>query len=354
MPLASRPFLAAAALLVMGLPAAAADRLLTVTPTQRQQLGIRTTTARPADAAAIATLPATITPPPGARVAVSAPFAGVIRQSFAVSGQAVRQGEALATVFSREVLEMGAELARARARSGVARSAAARTDQLVREGIAAGARAEEARAALNEAEADISSRSRLLALANADARTGFYTLRAPIAGRISSANIQIGGAVDGATATFVIDAARRYAVEAQLPERLVGQVRPGDRIGLPGGITGTVTSVGVTIDPQTRAALLKASVPAAPGLVVGRTISVSLMGRATPGAVTLPAGAITRLGRSTAVFIEAPGGFAVRRVTLVSANGTNAIVSGLQGGTRVAVSGITELKALGLAAAAGN
>ncbi len=354
MPPASRPFLVAAVLLFTGSPAAAADRLLTVTATQRQQLGIRTTIAHTAEAAAIATLPATITPPPGARVAVSAPFAGVIRQSYAVSGQAVAKGEALATVFSREVLEMGAELARARARSGVARSAATRTDQLVREGIAAGARADEARAALNEAEADVSSRSRLLALANADARTGFYTLRAPIAGRISSANIQIGGAVDGATAPFVIDAARRYAVEAQLPERLVGKVRPGDRIGLPGGIVGIVTFIGATIDPQTRAALLKASLPAAPGLVIGRTISVSLMGPAIAGTVSIPASAIVRIGRGTMVFVEAPGGFAMRPVTLVSANGPDAVVRGLPSGTRVAVAGISELKALGLAAAAGN
>ena len=127
MPLQSRPFLAAALLLIMGSPASSADRLLTVTATQRQKLGIRTAIARPAEATTIATLPATITPPPGARVAVSAPFAGVIRQSYAVAGQAVQKDEALATVFSREVLEMGAELARARARTAVARSAAARS-----------------------------------------------------------------------------------------------------------------------------------------------------------------------------------------------------------------------------------
>ncbi len=336
------------------LPAAAADRILTVSAAQRQALGVRTSVARPAGGAAIATLPATITPPPGARVAVSAPFPGVIRQNFAVSGQAVRQGEALATVFSREVLEMGAELSRARARRGVAQSAATRTNQLVKEGIAAGARAEEARAALQEANADISSRSRLLALAHADASTGVYTLRAPIAGRVSSGTVQIGSAIDGMSAPFVIDAARRYAVEAQLPERLVGRVRVGDRIGLPGGILGSVTSVGVTIDPQTRSALLKASVPAAPGLVSGRTVSVALFGPTVAGAVTVPASAIARLGDRTMVFTETVGGFALRPVTLVSAGGAEAVVTGIPAGARVASTGVSELKALGLAAPAGN
>lgn len=340
--------------LVVATPVTAAERQLAVTAAQRQALGIRTVAARAADAAAIATLPATIAPPPGARVAVSAPFAGVIRQNFAIAGQTVRRGEALATVFSRDVIEIGAELSRARARQGVARSAAARTDQLVREGIVAGARAEEARAALREAEADVASRQRLLGLANADAASGVYTLRAPIAGRISAASAATGAAVDTMAAPFIIDAAQRYAVEAQLPERLVGQVRAGDRIVLPGGIAGTVTSVGVTIDPQTRSARLLASVPAAPGLVSGRSLSISLMGRAVAGAASVPRAALARIGNGIVVFAVMPSGFAVRPVRLLSAGSADAVVSGLPVGTTVAVTGVSELKAIALTAPGGK
>lgn len=345
-----------AAMLTLGAAghAVAADAVLQVSASQRRQLGIRTLPARSAEAAPIARLPATVVPPPGARVAVSAPFPGVIRQNFAVVGQSVGKGAALATVFSREVLEMGAELSRARARSGVARSAAARTEQLVKEGIAAGARSEETRAALREAEADVNSRARLLALANANPATGIYVLRAPIAGRISAGNVQIGGAIDGMAAPFVIDAARRYAIEAQLPARFVGMVRAGDRIALPGGIIGTVTSVGVTIDPQTRSALLKASVPAAPGLVTGRAITVDLLGRTAAGAVAVPARAITRINGTAIVFVEGAGGFRAHPVGLVSSGGQNAVVTGLPAGTRVVVTGVSELKAMGLNASARN
>jgi cobalt-zinc-cadmium efflux system membrane fusion protein len=336
---------------LVAVPAAAADQQLTVNAGQRQQIGIRTATVQPAGAVPLAMLPAVVVPPPGARVAVSAPFAGVVRQSYAVSGQTVRQGEALATVFSRDVLEIGAELSRARARQGVARSAAARTDQLVKEGIVAGARAEESRAALREADADVASRARLLSLANADAATGIYTLRAPIAGRVSSASVTTGGAIDGMAAPFVIDAAQRFAIEAQLPERLVGQVRIGDRISLPGGGTGTVTAVGATIDPQTRAALLKASVPSLPGLVAGRSISIGLLARPVAGAVTVPAAAVVRVGGQTMVFSETSKGFAMTPVRLLaSGGGGNAVVTGLPGSARVAVAGVSELKAMGLAA----
>jgi cobalt-zinc-cadmium efflux system membrane fusion protein len=341
-------------LALLAQPAMAADRQLAVTAVQRQQLGIRTASVQPVGAVPMATLPAMVVPPPGARVAVSAPFPGVIRQSYAVAGQTVRQGDALATVFSRDVLEIGAELARAHAREAVARSAAVRTDQLAKEGIVAGARAEEARAAWREVQADVASRSRLLSLAHADAATGLYTLRAPIAGRVSSASAATGGAIDGMAAPFVIDATNRFAIEAQLPERFIGQVRAGDRIMLPGGGIGIVTTVGVTIDPQTRAAILKASVPALPGLVAGRAISVGLMARPVAGAVSVPAAAVVRVGGQPMVFCETAGGFAMRPVTLVTAGGgagANTVVTGLPTGTRVAVSGVSELKALGLAAA---
>ena len=345
---------AAALALIITLPAAA-EQQIPLSATQRQALGIRTMVAEAADAAIIATLPAVIAPPPGARVAVSAPFAGVIRQSFAIAGQTVRPGEALATIFSREVLEIGAELARARARQDVARSAAARTEQLVKEGIVAGARAEESRAAQREADADVASRRRLLGLAHADAATGVYTLRAPIAGRISAASAATGAAVDTMVSPFIIDAAQRYAVEAQLPERLVGQVRTGDRIGLPGsvglpgGISGTVTSVGVTIDPQTRSARLLASVPAAPGLVSGRSLSINLYGRAAPGAVSVPRVALARINGGVMVFVATPTGFAARPVRLLSAGSANAVVTGLARGTQIAVRGVSELKAMALA-----
>lgn len=345
------PALLLALATLIAVPAAAADQQLTVSAAQRQQIGIRTAAVQPAGAVPVAMLPAVVVPPPGARVAVSAPFAGVIRQSFAVAGQAVRQGETLATVFSRDVVEIGAELSRAKARQGVARSAAARTDQLVKEGIVAGARAEESRAALREADADVASRARLLSLAHADAATGIYTLRAPIAGRVSTASVTTGGAIDGMAAPFVIDAAQRFAIEAQLPERLVGQVRVGDRISLPGGGTGIVTAVGATIDPQTRAALLKASVPALPGLVAGRSISIGLLARPVAGAVTVPAAAVVRVGNQTMVFSETANGFAMTPVRLLaSGGGGNAVVTGVPGGARVAVAGVSELKAMGLAA----
>ncbi|WP_164076555.1 HlyD family efflux transporter periplasmic adaptor subunit, partial [Stenotrophomonas maltophilia] len=79
--------------------------------------------------------------------------------------------------------------------------------------------------------------------------SGSYTLTAPIAGRVTSAAIQTGNPVDGTTAPYVIDAANRYEVIGQLPERLVGQVRLGMTVHLPPDISGRIIAVGSTIDP---------------------------------------------------------------------------------------------------------
>lgn len=313
---------------------------------QRQHLGIRVVAVAPATALPIASLPALVVPPPNARVAVAAPFAGVVLQTYVVAGQSVARGERLATVVSREVLSLGAELEQARARLGVARSAAIRTGRLVAEGIAAGARADEARAALREAEVGVATKARILARAHADAASGDYTLLAPIAGRVSTAAIQTGAAISGMSAPFVIDAAQQYAIEAQLPERLIGQVLPGTRVALGGGVFGTVTAVGATIDPQTRSASLKASVPAAPGIVAGRAISVQLLGTPPKGAVAVPAGALVRLDGRPVVFTEAAGGFIPRPVAIAGSGGGLTAVTGLPAGTRIAVSGTSELKAL--------
>src|SRR5690606_113592 len=136
-----------------------------------------------------------------------------------------------------------------------------------------------------------------------------------IAGRVTAASIQAGNSVDGTTAPYVIDAANRYEVLGQLPERLVGTVRAGMTVRIDPDIKGRVTAVGSTIDPATRSASVKAEIAAAPGIVAGRATSLTIFGPAPAGAVVVPAAAVTTMDARTVVFLAAKGGFAVRDVT---------------------------------------
>jgi cobalt-zinc-cadmium efflux system membrane fusion protein len=117
----------------VGAAAVRPDGLLLVAPAKARALGIVTAPAQPASEVPLADLPVTIAPPPNARVAVAATLPGTVLRTLVVEGDSVSRGQALAVVASRDVMTLSADLARANARAGVARSSAARLNQLSRE-----------------------------------------------------------------------------------------------------------------------------------------------------------------------------------------------------------------------------
>lgn len=327
-----------------------AQGVLAIDAKRAAQMGIRVEQATAAEEAPLVTIPAVIQPPANARMAVAATFPGVVTRTLVVEGDSVRQGQALAIIASREVLTLGSDLTRAHARAGVAQSNAARLSQLSREGIIAPARADEARAIAAESNADVSEKARILRMVNGHSGSGSYILTAPIAGRVTSAAIQAGNPVDGTTAPYVIDAADRYEVTGQLPDRLIGQVRPGMTVQLPPDISGRIVAVGTTIDPATRSASLKADIPAGPGIVAGRATSIVIAGPAPAGAASVPEAAVTTIEGKPVVFVAAQGGYAVRPVTSGTAsNGRIVLLSGVKPGEQVVISGTSALKALAAA-----
>lgn len=338
------PSLFVAALVFAAAPASAAP--VPVTAAQAQRIGLKAAPVEAAVAVPLATLPGMVTPPPQGRVAVTAHFGGVVRQSLVVAGQSVTKGQRLAVVYSREVVTLGADLARARARLGAARQAANRADTLAREGVIAGARAEEAAAALREAEVDVAEKSRLLRMAGGESSSGLYTLTAPIAGRITQANAPTGAALDAVAAPFVIDAPGPSHIEAQVPARLIGVLKPGMRVRVGQGAEGKVLAVGSAVDPATRSAALRASVGAEAGLIAGRTVSLVVLSDPPAGAVSAPAAAVVRLGQGPVVFQQTPQGYVARPVKLLGSAGGKSTFTGVPAGTRIAVSGVSALKSL--------
>ncbi len=295
----------------------------------------------------IATVPGTLAPPPNARVAVAAVIPGVVTRTLVVEGDSVRKGQALAVVAARELFTLGAGIEQASARVEVARANDQRLGQLAREGVIAGARADEARAALREAQAKLNEQRRITRLVNGAPGSGSYTLAAPIAGKITKASIQTGSPVSESTAAYVIDAVSRYELTAQLPERLLGEVRTGMRVGLPGDVQGEITSVGSVLDPQTRSATLRAQIPAGTGTVSGRALPVTILTPAPAGTFLVPARAVVVVNGKPSVFVRTAQGVSVRTVTAGNqANDRIPIRSGLRSGEQIAVSGLSELKAI--------
>tara|TARA_A100001391_G_scaffold46046_1_gene27105 strand:- start:25905 stop:27002 length:1098 start_codon:yes stop_codon:yes gene_type:complete len=314
---------------------------------------IETATAEATGAHPLGTVPGTVTLPPEARVAVTSPFPGAAVRVFVIEGQGVSRGQPLAIVRAAEPLRIGADLARANSEVQLAEAQAARLGQLAEEGIIAPARADEARARLEQARVTSQENRRLASLAGVGP-DGTMTLRAPIGGRVSHVGVETGGPVDLMSAPFVIEAANDYRLDLALPERLARAVRPGMAIEvqLPQGdgemltVGGRIVSVAPSIDPDTRSVMAKASIASAPGLVAGQNVMVVIVGSASEEGVSVPSRAVTRIGGVPNVFVRSGEGFEPRPVEVVAEAGDRTVLSGgLEAGDVVAVSGVAELKA---------
>ncbi|MFN3474430.1 MAG: efflux RND transporter periplasmic adaptor subunit [Blastomonas sp.] len=326
-----------------------------LTAQQLQRLGIQTKSVDAAVDVPLGTVPAVVTLPPDAQVAVTAPFDGAILRVYVIAGQQVSRGQPLAIVKSREPLQYGAELARAQARLGLAQATAARTRQLVDEGIIAGARGDEVNAQIRVAQTDVSENARILRQASASAG-GEVTLRAPISGRVAAMTAQVGGPVMATSAPFVIENSTAFTLDLQLPERLAGQVRPGMSIsvsgpGVPEGAAGTIVSVGGSLDPATRSVLAKARVDGAPALVAGKSVMATINsngnGTGAASGTSIPATALTKIDGKDHVFVRTGKRFVKRAVEVAgSSDGRVFVTTGLKPGEQVAVSGVSELKML--------
>lgn len=325
--------------------AADSDDIIKFTPIQQKNLHIALATAESARPISIVTVPAMIEPPIDARVAVAAPFQGIVRTVFVVPGQLVTRGQKLAQIMSRDVLSTGAELTSTQAQLDLERSRAERTRRLADIGVIAQSRAEEAKAALTQAQAMVDQNRRLLHLAHADGRTGLYELIAPIDGKVSRMHAEIGMPLDGAQAPFVIDATDRYALTAQLPQQYAERVHPGMHIQVQPQVQATIKTVGSTVDVQTRSLPIKASVPASAGIFAGTALSVQVLADPPEGAVQVPASALTRYDNSWHVYERIGDGFKPRKVVIFARDDERAVLSsGLGLGVSVATSGVTEIK----------
>ena len=93
--------------------------------------------------------------------------------------------------------------------------------------------------------------------------------------------------------------------------------------------------------------MAKARIGAAPGMVAGKSVMVTIKGDGSETGVSVPAMSVTRIGDRDYVFVLSANRFTRREVTLVAQSGDNAILSdGLKPDEKVAASGIAELKVM--------
>lgn len=322
---------------------------LAVTPQQVQRLGIRTAPARPATAEAVVSALGRVTPAPSARLPVSAPFAGTVKNLVRLEGERVKKGQALVTIVSADMRDYLAKYESAQARQRTTRAAAERAQALVKEGIAPASRAEQAGAEAAAAAAELRALQSTMGRA-ARSGEGEYSLVAPADGRIASISVSTGEQVAAMQPVLALDTGSALWVEAALPASRIGQTAPGDRATVEGtAITGSVVAVGSSIDPRTRSAMVRVRLDGAPTLVPGQILRLSIAATADRGSFNVPRTAVTELKGKTVVFVASRDGFDPVPVRVLARGAELTTVAGpLKAGNQVAIVGVTELKAMGL------
>ncbi len=314
-------------------------------PQQLPRVTARTAAAAAATEMTLAQLPATVVQPPGARIAVATPFAGLVRSVHVQPGQAVRKGQLLAVVVSRDAMGLSAELAQAEARHRLTSAEAARMAELARAGVVAGSRADAAATASNEDDISVRAARSMLDQANVG-RDGTIRLLAPIAGRVVSMAMDAGAALDGTSAPIIIEREGSCWLAVQIPERLASEIRAGLPVSTEEGQSGRLETVATSLDPTTRAFAARARLTdGGVSLVSGRLLRLTIHAAAPTGAVNVPAAAVATENGRELVYVKTGAGFVARSVSRVGSGDPAVIVAGLKAGETVAISNLPELRA---------
>ncbi len=344
-----RAGLGVAAFLVAADTAAAAAGPIAVTPEQIERLGIQTAVAEVAKEQTITSVLGRVTPALNARVLVTAPYAGTVVRIEGLEGKDVKPGETIASIASRSYIEARSAVQQNEAEYNAAKAAADRTRELVKEGIAAESRAEEADAKAAQLKAALdAARNALSRVASEPGQPGQYRIVAPSGGTIASLEIAPGQMVEEMAPVGALDTSKQLWIEVRLPAAYVGKVSEGNEVEIEqSGVRGKVIAVGNSIDTHLRSAMLRATIPADSSLVVGQTVRISILAPAPAGALNLPRNAVVNVGKGSAVFVARDAGFEAVPVTVLAQGAEETTITGaVQPGMKVAVSGLSELKVL--------
>jgi cobalt-zinc-cadmium efflux system membrane fusion protein len=309
------------------------------------------------------TLPGTIALNADRRVHVVSRIPGIVQEIRTQLGDAVRAGEVMAVIDSRELADTKAAYLAARERVTLAETTFAREKDLWEKKISPEEDYLKAKQALAEVRIELQvAVQKLRALGfseafvqqlagRANAPLTRYEVVAPLAGTVIEKHIAVGEVLKDDTEAFVVADLSTVWVDFNIAAKDLPLVRKGQRVVVTADTTmkaeGTVSYVSPMVSDETRTAVTRVVLPNPdgrwrPGLFVTATLTAS----EAPVAVLIPKTATQTIDGQPTVFVQMPEGFAPRPVTLGRANETHVeITAGLQAGERYATTETFILKA---------
>lgn len=346
--------------------------------------GIVVATAGPRTIRVTADLPGEVTFDRDRLAHVVARLAGVVTEIPVNLGSAVRKGDLLAAIDSRELAEAKSEYIASIHRLEYAQRSFVREERLWRRGIAAEREYLRVRHELEEAEiARQIGEQKLLSLGVppeilaalavepegqvversvrspfADQMLTRYEVRAPLDGEIIEKDVAVGEAVPADATLFVVSDLTHLWVELSVPPQDLLRAQPGKEVRVvskspPLEAAGRISYLGPLLGETTRAAKARVDLPNPDGLWrPGLFVTVELLESQEEVAVAIPLAAVQDWRGRSAVFVREADQFALRPVSLGRRDGAWVeITAGLEPGERFAAESAFILKAeLGKAA----
>ena len=269
----------------------------------------------------------TVTPRPGHYAELSAPAPARIARIYVAPGQHVEKGQPL-IAFEREPFDAAAH--GAEAGLAAAQHAYDRAVRLAHDGILPQKEVDQAAAALAEAQSNAVTARRAQALA---------TLRAPLAGVVTSMTAVLSDAVDANEPLVAVADPAALDIVLALSPAQAAPVHAGDSATFAAGQdpsgeplgTGRVTAVGATVDSASRSVAVRAHIahPIRP-LRIGETVVGQIAVAVHRNAVTIPTEALVPDGDGFKVFVVDAHGIAHARPVTVGGR-TEALVEVVRG-----------------------
>ena len=282
-------------------------------------------------------------------VMISADLPGTVAKINFDSGKAVREGDVLIELDTRQER---AQLAALEAQRDLAKINYGRTEQLVKEGVISKAEYDQATAQQKSTEANVGEIRATIAR---------KTIRAPFSGVLGIRKINLGQYLSAGTAVVQLQSLNPIYVNFGLPQQALGQVRVGrslkvtsdDLVGKT--FTGRVTALDSVVDQTTRNVQVQATLANPEGkLHPGMFVQVAVVQGENRSVISLPASAISYAPYGDSVFVitdlqdklgKTYRGVKQQFVKLEGSRGDQvAVVSGLNPGDEVVTSGVFKLR----------
>ncbi|MDD2741096.1 MAG: efflux RND transporter periplasmic adaptor subunit [Rhodocyclaceae bacterium] len=350
-----RPSIFAAFLLsTVTLSVFAADPAISLQASQLKSLGIETMLVGESATARAGNYPAQIRVPNEQMRVLAAPVGGMVEMLAVAPGSTVKRGQVLAHLASPQALELQRDALQSSSQSALLQQNLKRDEQLFAEGLIAESRLQATRSAAQQASAQAGERQQGLALAGVQPGKlgGPLVLTAAIDGVVLEQGVQLGQRVEAATLIYRIAKLAPLWLEIQVPVELAASLREGMPVKIANSeVIGKLIAIGGAVDAASQTVLLRAVVSAgAEKLRPGQVVEVELAS-STGNMQRLPAAALVRNQGSTIAFVQSASNdkettFIARPLRVVSQGGDGVVVDGLKAGERVAVKGVSSLKAM--------